>query len=79
MWVCTSLGKKKNEQQPHDSTSVTGVLCLRLPHLTLLNLDATRVRAEAEETLRAHCPELTRVSLLHIDPVSAVDEETDNW
>ena len=59
--------------------SVVGAMCLSLPHLTLLNLDGTKVRAEVEEKLRAQCPELSRVSLVNIDPVSAVDEETDNW
>ena len=58
---------------------VTGALCLSLPHLTLLNLDGTKVRAEVEEKLREQCPELSRVTLVNIDPVSAVDEETDNW
>ena len=59
--------------------STSGASCLSLPHLTLLNLDGTKVRAEVEEQLHRQCPELIRVTLVNIDPVSTVDEETANW
>ncbi|GAB1597994.1 uncharacterized protein LOC115211563 [Argonauta hians] len=53
----------------------TGLVCLHLPLLTLLNLDGTRVRPTAVSELKG-CPKLQRVTLNNLVTVSNNDDVT---
>ena len=55
--------------------NVSGIKYLRLPHLTLLNLEGTRVRECVQETLQTTCPNLQRVILANIVPLRDSEEE----
>ncbi|ELU15470.1 hypothetical protein CAPTEDRAFT_224593 [Capitella teleta] len=51
-----------------------GVRCLRLPNLTLLNLDHTRIHPQITECVRENCPKILQITTKNITPMKD-DEE----
>ena len=55
----------------------SGVQAVRLPHLSLLNLDGTRVTPGVVHPLQDQCPALTSVSVKNLHSPPGSDDEHD--